>query len=284
MVIAWWPGALLPLAVAVIVVLDGHTWPPREARIILSGSCLFLAFPAFPELPLGARITAFHLVDPHAIEMHATVHPAEPGSLGEGWQRQLKRHRSSQPAALLEQPQLAGQVPPPPQQQQQRQQRRQNEAAAAAAGQGLEAHSGGPGGGASAAASEPTAMAAAAPSRVAGGSSRSAALVALGLLSIPLPAGGADSDVVDAACVAFGEVERAAEALGLAPAAIDAVCGAVQAATEDGVACRRFLGMEYRRLVRACAAGDEKLARDWMARAGGSGGGGPACGAGGSSA
>ncbi|KIY92479.1 hypothetical protein MNEG_15483, partial [Monoraphidium neglectum] len=83
------------------------------------------------------------------------------------------------------------------------------------------------------------------------------------------PACSGDADVQDAAFKAFSEVERAAEALGLTPARLDAVCGGVQAATEGAAGCRRFLGMEYPRLRRACAAGAVDVVAAWMDRVSG---------------
>jgi DNA-binding FadR family transcriptional regulator len=42
--------------------------------------------------------------------------------------------------------------------------------------------------------------------------------------------------------------------------------GAVEAATERADGCHKFIGMQYRRLRRACQAGDAAAARQWMDR------------------
>ncbi|GBG00617.1 hypothetical protein Rsub_13343, partial [Raphidocelis subcapitata] len=105
-------------------------------------------------------------------------------------------------------------------------------------------------------------------------------LAALALQRIGAPPDGASNEAIAVAvCAAFAEVERAAVALGLPLADLDAVCAGVQAATEAPAEARRFLAMEYRRLWRACEEGNAKVVREWMARAvarggGGSGGGG----------
>jgi hypothetical protein len=70
--------------------------------------------------------------------------------------------------------------------------------------------------------------------------------------------------LADAATQAYGEVARAAGALGLAPEQLDAVCDAVEAATLDAAGCLKFIGMYYWRLQAACAAGREAAARKWM--------------------
>jgi hypothetical protein len=104
-----------------------------------------------------------------------------------------------------------------------------------------------------------------------------AALVGLCLDEVPLPAApspGATAEAAAAAEAALQEAAigacegalRTAEALRLPPERVDAVCGGVQAATEEAVACRRFLGMEYPRLQRACAAGAVEVVRAWMDR------------------
>ena len=65
---------------------------------------------------------------------------------------------------------------------------------------------------------------------------------------------------------------RAAGALRLRLATLDAVCAGVQAATMASAEARRFLGMEFPRLWRACEAGEVQLAREWMERAAARGG------------
>ncbi|KIY99407.1 hypothetical protein MNEG_8550, partial [Monoraphidium neglectum] len=74
---------------------------------------------------------------------------------------------------------------------------------------------------------------------------------------------------------AYKAIERVADALGLPLDQIDAVCNAVEAATASGIRAHRFVGMAYRRLRRACLAGDAAKARAWMeqtAAGGGAGG------------
>jgi hypothetical protein len=104
-----------------------------------------------------------------------------------------------------------------------------------------------------------------------------AALVSLCLEEVPLPAApfpGSTAEVAaaasealqEAAMLAYEEALRAAEALRLPPERVDAVSGGVQAATEEAGGCRRFLGMEYPRLRRACAAGAVEVVRAWMDR------------------
>ncbi|KIY93542.1 hypothetical protein MNEG_14420 [Monoraphidium neglectum] len=99
-----------------------------------------------------------------------------------------------------------------------------------------------------------------------------ARLAALGLPDIRAPAAAAGAEAAaaeqlqDAACDACSWAVLAAEALGLPPERVDAVSGGVQAATEEAGGCRRFLGMEYPRLRRACAAGEVGLVRAWMDR------------------
>jgi 3-hydroxyisobutyrate dehydrogenase-like beta-hydroxyacid dehydrogenase len=79
-------------------------------------------------------------------------------------------------------------------------------------------------------------------------------------------AAAASEALQEAAFRAYEEALRAAEALGLPPERVDAVCGGVQAATEEAGGCRRFLGMEYPRLRRACAAGAVDVVAAWMER------------------
>jgi hypothetical protein len=99
-----------------------------------------------------------------------------------------------------------------------------------------------------------------------------AKLLALGLPDIRAPAAVAGAEAAaaeqlqEAACSACDWAVLAAEALGLPPERVDAVCGGVQAATEEAGGCRRFVGMEYPRLRRACAAGEAGLVRAWMER------------------
>jgi DNA-binding FadR family transcriptional regulator len=67
-----------------------------------------------------------------------------------------------------------------------------------------------------------------------------------------------------------------ADVLGLPLDQVDAVCNAVEAATASGVGAHRFVGMSYRRLRRACLAGDAAAARAWMERTAAGGGAGGA--------
>jgi hypothetical protein len=96
-----------------------------------------------------------------------------------------------------------------------------------------------------------------------------AALLALGLNELQLPPPGSPEEaaaLLEAPFLAYTEVERAAMALGLALAEVDAVCQAVMQKTEGPAAAKRFLRMEYRGLWRACSVGEVALARAWMAR------------------
>jgi hypothetical protein len=110
-----------------------------------------------------------------------------------------------------------------------------------------------------------------------------AALPRLAEIVLPPPGAPDEPGALEAASfTAYSEVERAAEALGLAPAEVDAVCRAVEAKTRAPEAARRFVRMEFRQLWRACAHGEAGLARTWMARlAAGAGGGGGSGGSGG---
>jgi hypothetical protein len=120
----------------------------------------------------------------------------------------------------------------------------------------------------------PQAEAAAPAPGASGGSSAAisaAALQALtGLHEIVLPPPGTPEEeaalYTSAPFEAFTQVEAAAQALGLAPAEVDAVCSAVEARTRERNAARRFLRMEFRQLWRACTSGEVGLARAWMAR------------------
>lgn len=84
------------------------------------------------------------------------------------------------------------------------------------------------------------------------------------LQKIPTPAAGDTSAHESASFTAFSEVERVADALGLPPRQVDAVCAAVDAATSNAEGCRRFVHMRYRRLWRACCRGDVAVVRAWM--------------------
>jgi hypothetical protein len=70
----------------------------------------------------------------------------------------------------------------------------------------------------------------------------------------------------DAAQAVFDQAGRVADALGLSAAAADKVLAGVATATAAAGPCRRFVGMEYSRLRRACDAGDEDTARGWCER------------------
>jgi len=94
-----------------------------------------------------------------------------------------------------------------------------------------------------------------------------AALRALSLVKVEVPATCDDVALLqDAAAAVFEEVHRVGEALGLPAAVTDAACCGVDAATQDPVACRRFVRMEYLRLLWACAAGEVGVVRGWMER------------------
>lgn len=68
------------------------------------------------------------------------------------------------------------------------------------------------------------------------------AVKALSLPDIEPPSVGASAAVTDAGILAFRRVEHVAEALQLPGDQIDAVLGAVEAATEKPGQCRRFVG------------------------------------------
>jgi hypothetical protein len=111
-----------------------------------------------------------------------------------------------------------------------------------------------------------------APASVIGADSRgsnedaaSAALIALGLPRLAAPPISDSGAAAEAATEAFDGVVRVAEALGLGPEQLGVVCAAVEAATtRDAAACHVFLGITYRRLQIACAAGEAAAARAWM--------------------
>lgn len=92
------------------------------------------------------------------------------------------------------------------------------------------------------------------------------ALKALDLKEILLSPASGETALAEAATAVYQEVERAADALGLPGELLDAVCGAVEAATEGSLACHRFLGMGYRTLRRHCLRGEVAAARAWMER------------------
>jgi hypothetical protein len=93
----------------------------------------------------------------------------------------------------------------------------------------------------------------------------SAALRSPSLPVVDAPPASDDGALAEAATQAFDGVLRAAGALGLGPVQLNKVCAAVEAATtRDAAACHVFLGMTYRRLQIACAAGQAAAARTWM--------------------
>jgi hypothetical protein len=99
----------------------------------------------------------------------------------------------------------------------------------------------------------------------AAGAAVSAGLIALALRDIAAPLTTAPDALAEAATSAFFEVERAAEALGLPAPRVDEVCCAVEGEARRGAAgCHAFLGMTYRRLRRACNAGNAAAAHAWM--------------------
>jgi hypothetical protein len=79
---------------------------------------------------------------------------------------------------------------------------------------------------------------------------------------------GSDAAAAVGAAVAASqvaeEVERAADALRLPAGELFAVLTAVEAATAAPASCLRFLAFDYRRLRRACGAGDAGLVKTWM--------------------
>jgi hypothetical protein len=95
-----------------------------------------------------------------------------------------------------------------------------------------------------------------------------AMLVSLALEDVPPPPPENAAAVATSSAAAYREVERAAEALRLPPAKLDAVLSAVEASLDGGPACHQFLGMSYRRLRRAAAAGDVAAAMRWMEQIG----------------
>jgi hypothetical protein len=98
---------------------------------------------------------------------------------------------------------------------------------------------------------------------------QSAALTALQLreiLRFDAEDGAAAAKATNAAAAVFDEVERAADALGLPEAQLDAVLLAVDAATAAPLGCHRFVVSDYRRLRRACGKGEVGLVRAWMER------------------
>jgi hypothetical protein len=89
--------------------------------------------------------------------------------------------------------------------------------------------------------------------------------MSLGLPVIAAPPVSDSGALAEAATQAFDSVVRAAEALCLGPGQLGAICRAVEAATtRDAPTCHVFLGMTYRRLQMACAAGQAADARAWM--------------------
>jgi hypothetical protein len=70
----------------------------------------------------------------------------------------------------------------------------------------------------------------------------------------------------NAAQAVFDQAERVADALGLSLAEADDVLAGVAWATAEAGRCRRFVGMEYGRLRRACCGGDDVMARSWCER------------------
>jgi hypothetical protein len=99
-------------------------------------------------------------------------------------------------------------------------------------------------------------------------------LSSLGLLEIAPPPTSDSPAASEAATLAFSEVERAADALGLPAARIYAVCRAAEAGTEGAERCHRFVGTSYRRLRRTCLAGEVAVrgGRHGLKRGGGGGG------------
>jgi len=201
----------------------------------------FLCFPVSVEVPLavGSRVIAFRRVGGRTIELHCTSGEGEEeGSEGlsdADAHSELQEAEVGQgPAADAQQAESAEQqqnVEGGGQAQQQRPQQQQQQEAAAA----------------------PQAYPAV-----------SAALQALNLAQLQISATCSDVVLQEAASTAFAEVQRVGDALGLPLLAIDEACGGVDAATQEPVSCRRFLRMNYCRLVMTCAGGDVSVVRRWM--------------------
>jgi hypothetical protein len=289
---AWWGAdGPLPERLALTVLLDG-TEPRGAAR----QACQLRRSAARTDgrgawrpvirwqqplpLPVGAHITRLRKAGPAALELHAV---SEGGS------------GSQAAAAAAAAPAPAVDASPPPATQEQRleqqaaarpldpkpgsEQAGAPEAAAEAA-VGADPNASLPAGGSgsssranSSSSGAAAAAAAGAAPGCASGSTSPAALQALASLqAITLPPPGVpdeDAALMLASLEAFTQVEAAAQALGLPPAQVHAVCDAVEARTRAHASTRRFVGMELRLLWRACTRGGAAgvpLARAWMAR------------------
>ncbi|KIZ00358.1 hypothetical protein MNEG_7604 [Monoraphidium neglectum] len=298
MLAAWFPGAPLPLNISVQLEVDGQPCdPPFDSTINRSGfiikriySMTELAGCHLTNFRRGAGDAALTLVITRggqrsalrggqeagqgdveaAPQIPATprlAEPREPGRTAGAQQQGAGIHRAQGgvlPAAPAAEQATRADVPGPTA----GRARREGETPGARRQQAA-----------------PAAMPwAAAPAAVEAEGVAPAMLAGLAQLEVPVPAaplaaGGAAAlnaaaaALQEAALLAYEEVLRAAEALGLPPERLDTVCGGVQAATEEAGGCRRFLGMEYPRLRRACAAGAMDVVRAWMERVAGSGGG-----------